>query len=100
MNKYDYKQLDTIFHSRIRLAVASMLYHDGVCDFNSLKKGVGATDGNLTTHLKKMEECAYIIVEKKFVDRKPMSIYQLTDEGKKGLENYIDKLEKFIGDIK
>ena len=96
MSNYDYKQIDSIFHSRIRLAITSMLYHDGIADFNSLKKNIGATDGNLTTHLKKMEDCGYLSVEKKFVGRKPLSIYQLTDKGKMAFEEYIKKLELLL----
>ena len=92
----DYRQLDTIFHSRIRLAAASMLYHDGCADFNSLKKGIGATDGNMTTHLRKMEEAGYLDVEKKFVGRKPVTVYMLTKDGRRGFEEYIKRLEMFI----
>ncbi|MBI9108123.1 MAG: transcriptional regulator [Spirochaetales bacterium] len=96
MKDYDYKKIDSIFHSRIRLAAASMLYHDGRADFNTLKESIGATDGNLTTHLRRMEESGYTEVEKKFSGRKPVSIYRLTAVGRKAFENYICRLESFL----
>ena len=96
MNEYNYKNISALFHSRIRLAAASMLYHDGGCDFNTLKSGTGATDGNLTTHMRKMEESAYVEVEKKFSGRKPVTIYRLTDDGRKAFEEYISRLERMI----
>lgn len=96
MKDYDYKKIDSVFHSRIRLAAASMLYHDGLADFNTLKRSIGATDGNLTTHLRKMEDSGYLEVEKKFSGRKPLTIYRLTDAGEKAFEDYIKRLELFI----
>ncbi len=96
MNRYDYKKLDSLFHSRIRLAAASLLYHDGSADFNWMKMQIGATDGNLTTHLRKMEEARYITVEKSFSGRKPHTVYSLTDTGRKAFEEYMKRLEMFI----
>ena len=96
MKDYDYKKIDTIFHSRIRLAAASMLYHDGLADFNTLKNRIGATDGNLTTHLRKMEDSDYLEMEKKFSGRKPLTVYRLTETGKKAFEDYSKRLEIFL----
>lgn len=96
MKDYDYKKIDAIFHSRIRLAVASMLYHDGRSDFNTLKVSIGATDGNLNTHLRRMEEAGYVEVEKKFSGRKPVTIYCLTAAGRAAFEEYIQRLESFL----
>ena len=96
MKDYDYRKIDGIFHSRIRLAAASMLYHDGQADFNTLKDGIGATDGNLTTHLRKMEDADYIEVEKKFSGRKPVTVYRLSTGGQEAFEDYIHRLETFL----
>ena len=96
MKDYDYKKLNTIFHSRIRLAAASMLYHDGSSDFNSLKEGIGATDGNLTTHMRKMEDSDYVSVVKRFSGRKPLTVYSLTDSGRIAFEEYISLLGSFL----
>lgn len=97
MNDFDYQQLDDIIHSRIRLAVMSVLISVETAEFNYLKKKVNATDGNLSVHLKKLEDAGYINVTKEFVGKKPQTSYALTDKGKKAFELYVARLEKLIG---
>ena len=96
MNEFDYQQLDDIIHSRIRLAVMSVLISVDEAEFTFLRDKVNATDGNLSTHLKKLEDAGYIAVNKSFIDRKPSSRYLLTQKGRKAFEIYIEKLEKMI----
>lgn len=96
MNEFDYQQLDDIIHSRIRLAIVAVLISVDEADFNFLKEKVNATDGNLSVHLKKLEEAGYIHVRKEFVDRKPKTVYALSKKGMKAFEIYIERLEKMI----
>jgi DNA-binding MarR family transcriptional regulator len=96
MNEFDYQQLDDIIHSRIRLAVMSVLISIDEAEFTFLRDKINATDGNLSTHLKKLEDAGYIAVNKSFNNRKPISTYLLTQKGKKAFEIYIEKLEKMI----
>ncbi len=96
MKEYDYKKLDSLFHSRIRLAAASLLYHDGSADFNWLKDQTGASDGNLASHLRKLEEAGYIRVEKSFSGRKTRTVYYLTDSGQRAFEKYVGRLEDLL----
>ncbi len=96
MENFDHQQLDEIIHSRIRLAIMAVLVAVDEAEFNFLKEKVNATDGNLSTHLKKLEEAGYIAVQKTFENRKPMSRYLLTVKGKKAFEIYIDRLEKML----
>ncbi len=96
MKDYDYRRIDALFHSRIRLAAAAMLYHDGQADFTALKEGTGATDGNLSTHLRKMEDAGYVEAEKIFIKRKPVTRYMLTKKGRAGFEAYVRGLENLI----
>jgi DNA-binding PadR family transcriptional regulator len=65
-------------------------------EFTFLKDKVGATDGNLSVHLRKLEEAGYISVDKRFVSRKPVSSYKLTVKGRKAFESYLAHLEKLI----
>jgi len=97
MIDFDYQQLDEIIHSRIRLAVMSVLISVDSAEFNYLKKKVNATDGNLSVHLKKLEEAGYINTTKEFVGKKPQSSYTLTSKGKKAFEIYVERLEKLLG---
>ena len=96
-SEFDYKQLDDIIHSRIRLAIISVLISVGEADFNFIKQNVKATDGNLSVHLKKIETAEYISVEKLFVDRKPLTKYKLTKKGKEAFRKYVERLEKMLG---
>jgi DNA-binding MarR family transcriptional regulator len=96
MKEYDYQKLDSVLHSRIRLAITSVLVSCEKAEFTYLRDMVHATDGNINTHLKKLEEASYVSVEKKFVDRKPITYYQLTTKGMAAFKKYIDILETFI----
>jgi DNA-binding MarR family transcriptional regulator len=96
MSDFDYQQLDDIIHSRIRLAVMSVLITVEEAEFTFLRDKVNATDGNLSVHLKKLEDAEYIAVKKNFVDRKPQTNYKLTAKGRRAFEEYIKQLEKMI----
>lgn len=96
MSDFDYQQLDDIIHSRIRLAVMSVLITVEEAEFTFLRDKVNATDGNLSVHLKKLEDAEYIAVKKSFVDRKPQTNYKLTAKGRRAFEEYIKQLEKMI----
>jgi DNA-binding HxlR family transcriptional regulator len=96
VSDFDYQLLDDVIHSRIRLAVMSLLITVAEAEFNFLKEKINATDGNLSVHLKKLEDANYISVKKEFVNRKPRTLYTLTKNGKKAFEAYLDRLEKMI----
>jgi DNA-binding MarR family transcriptional regulator len=96
MKNFDYQQIDDIIHSRIRLAVMAVLAGAEEVEFTFLRDKIGATDGNLSVHLKKLEEATYIEVKKSFLNRKPITHYKLTNTGRKAFEAYIDSLEKLI----
>jgi DNA-binding MarR family transcriptional regulator len=96
MTQYDYTQLDDVIHARIRLAVMSVLITVEEAEFTFLREKVNTTDGNLSIHLKKLEEAGYITVNKRFVDRKPQSTYRISETGRNALEEYIEKLEQLL----
>lgn len=96
MTDFDHQQLDEIIHSRIRLAIMAVLITVSESEFTFLKEKVNATDGNLSTHLKKLEDSGYIAVSKSFENRKPVSRYMLTQKGRRAFEIYIERLEKLI----
>jgi len=65
-------------------------------DFTFIRDKINATDGNLSVHLRKLEENNYVSVKKEFINRKPVSRYQITPTGRKAFEDYIKKLESII----
>jgi len=96
MSEFDYTQLDDVIHSRIRLAIMAVLVGVEAAEFTFLKEMVGATDGNLSIHLKKLEEAHYLAVRKEFVNKKPLSTYRLTAKGRRAFELYVERLEHLI----
>ncbi len=96
MSDFDYQQLDEVIHSRIRLAIMAVLISVDEAEFTFLREKVGATDGNLSVHLKKLEEAGYVTVTKQFVAKKPVTSCKLSSTGKKAFEVYIDRLEAMV----
>lgn len=96
MTDFDYKQLDDVIHSRIRLALMAVLAGVERAEFTFLREQVRATDGNLGTHLKKLEDAGYINVHKRFIDRKPATDYALTRKGRQAFASYLKQLEKLL----
>ena len=96
MTDFDHTQLDEIIHSRIRTAIMAILLSVEEAEFTFIRDKINATDGNLSVHLKKLEDNKYITVTKKFVERKPLSLYKITERGRKAFEDYIRYLESVI----
>ena len=91
-----FADLDPVIHSRIRLAILILLLHTKTADFTYLKKEIVVSDGNLSTHLKKLEIAKYIKVQKRFQQRKPKTTFSLTEKGRDALNKYTDNLEKYL----
>jgi DNA-binding MarR family transcriptional regulator len=94
--KVSIDDLHKAFESRVRLGIMSALAVNDTLDFTSLKEFLDVTDGNLATHLKKLEKEEFIRVEKSFVDRKPNTTYHMTNEGKKAFDEHLNVLEEII----
>src|SRR5579871_1851957 len=90
-------ELNPVIHGKLRLALMSLLMTVEVAEFTWLRAKTGSTDGNLGAQLLKLEEAGYISVEKRFVDRKPQSLYRITDAGREGLTEYVRALRQLLG---
>jgi DNA-binding HxlR family transcriptional regulator len=90
------ENLNKAFESKARLGIMSVLMVNELLDFNSLKELLNLTDGNLASHLKALEELEYVMVEKKFVGRKPNTTYKATSIGKKAFADHLSALEMLI----
>ena len=91
-NPFDHSQIDDVIHGRLRLGVMAYLSSASPAIFGELRDKVGATDGNLSTHLKKLEEAGYVRQEKRFVGKKPQTRIFLTDSGRKAWLDWIDQM--------
>ncbi len=93
----DLPELDPVIHGKLRLAILSLLSGVEEAEFTWLRDKTGSTDGNIGAHLLKLEEAGYIAVEKKFVLRKPMTLYRMTEAGRAALSGYILALRTLLG---
>jgi DNA-binding transcriptional ArsR family regulator len=96
MNPDKFAPLDPVIHSQVRLAVLSVLASAEEADFNFLKAAIGATDGNLSTHLAKLEEAGYVRIKKSFQGKKPLTTCRLTERGRTALSRYVEALEDYL----
>jgi len=91
-----FEPLDPVIHSQVRLAVISVLISVRHADFNYLKKATETTDGNLSTHLAKLEEAGYISIAKSFRGKKPLTMCTLTEKGREAFAGYLKALEGYL----
>ncbi len=89
--------LDPVIHAPIRLAILSILITVESADFNYLKEATGTSDGNLSTHLSKLESSGLIEISKTFKGKKPHTSCRMTENGRSAFLAYIDQLEQIIG---
>ncbi|CAN5309798.1 transcriptional regulator [soil metagenome] len=92
--------LDRLIHERMRLAIVSALAVNDTLSFNDLKAMLGATDGNLSVHARRLEEAGYIRCDKGFRGRIPHTEYVLERRGREALENYLAHMEALIDAVR
>ncbi len=87
---------DPLLHQSVRSKLISLLIANGELPFKALKEMLEVTDGNLSSHLNKLEKSNYIRIEKSFQGKRPKTMVFITSEGKKAFKSYIEELKKFI----
>lgn len=97
MGAFDIGQIDDVIHGRMRLGIMAYLVDAEAADFNELKALLQATQGNLSVHLRKLEEAGYIEIEKSFLNRKPLTRARITEAGRTAFKAYLEALGKLIG---
>ncbi|MCB2213528.1 transcriptional regulator [bacterium] len=93
-------EIDPVIHQPARLLIVANLYVVEETDFVFLKRTTQLTDGNLSTHLMKLEEAGYIDVVKEFVDRRPRTSLRLTARGREAFETYRASLTSLLSAVK
>jgi len=96
MAAFDIGRLDDVIHGRMRLGIMAYLANAEAADFNELKAALEATQGNLSIHLRKLEEAGYIVIEKSFLGRKPLTRARLTDAGRQAFAGYLDAIAHLL----
>jgi len=93
------ENLNKIFDSRIRLGIMSAVMVNEEVNFNDLKELIQVTDGNLASHIKTLEDAAYIKVKKGFIGKKTNTTYSVTKSGEKAFKLHLEALEQMIKKI-
>ena len=96
MNPEPFLQLDRVIHEKGRLAIMSMLAASPELSFTELRDTLGMTDGNVTTHIRTLQQGGYLSVTKSFQNNRPLTTCALTTAGKRAFTHYIDLLERII----
>ncbi len=96
MDGFDIDQIDEVIHGRLRLGVMAYLSGAETADFNTLKARLQASDGNLSVHLRKLEEAGYVAIDKSFSGRKPLTRISLTEAGRAAFVAYLDAIGKLV----
>ena len=89
---------DPLLHQNIRSKLISLLISNEELPFKALKEYLKVTDGNLSSHLSKLESAEYIMIEKIFEGKRPKTIVHITDTGRNAFKQYIEELKRFVED--
>ena len=93
--------LDETIHQSTRLRIMTMLVSQAEGDrvaYRFIQKTLGLTGGNLTTHLRKLEEAEYLVtVKQEFGDSRPHTWVEATEEGRRAYGDYLGNLERVLG---
>jgi len=94
--EHDDATFDRLVYERVRLGIMSALAVREELTFSELKALFDVSDGNLSAHARKLEEAKYLTCTKSFADRRPKSVYRLTQRGRDALNRYLDHVEAVI----
>lgn len=96
MNPDLFLQLDRVIHEKGRLAIMSMLAASSELSFTELRDTLNMTDGNVTTHIRTLQESGYVAVAKSYQNNRPLTTVSLTAAGRKAFADYVDLLEQIL----
>ena len=96
MNPEPFLNLDRVIHEKGRLGIMSLLAASPELSFTEMRGTLGMTDGNLTTHIRTLQEAGYVSVAKSYQNNRPLTTCSLTSRGKKAFTAYINVLEEIV----
>lgn len=91
--------IDKIIHEPARLIIMAHLFVVESADFLFLQRQTGFTWGNISSHVRKLEDAGYIEVQKEFLDKKPHTTLNLTDKGRAAFKHYRKSMKQVFEDL-
>lgn len=95
---FDIARIDDVIHGRVRLGIMAFLSGADSANFNEMKARLQTTDGNLSVHLRKLEEAGFVQVDKRFEGRKPLTEARMTEVGRAAFVAYLDAMARLVRD--
>jgi DNA-binding MarR family transcriptional regulator len=92
----DFPELNRLIHEPARLAIIAILYQIGEADFLYLKREGNLTQGNLSSHLAKLEEAGYVEIKKTFKGKLPLTLCRLTPQGQEVFTEYCKSMSRIL----
>jgi DNA-binding MarR family transcriptional regulator len=96
VNPEPFLRLDRVIHEKGRLAIMSMLAAAPDLSFTDLRDALAMTDGNLTTHVRTLQEAGYVSITKSYRKNRPLTTCSLTPAGRKAFAQYVNLLEQIV----
>lgn len=96
MDPEAFRQLDRVIHEKGRLAIMSLLAANPELSYTDLRAWLQMTDGNLTTHLRTLQEAGYVTVTKGTFKNRPLTTVALSETGRRAFSAYLEVLEKIV----
>ena len=95
----NFTEIDRVVHEPARLAIMSLLYVVDSADFTFIMNQTGLTWGNLSAHISKLEDAAYVEVEKTFKGKRPNTVLKLTPQGRQAFRDYAKRMKQVFQDF-
>ena len=96
LNVEAFERIDRVIHETGRTKIMALLAAAESLSFKEIKEHLGMTDGNLSVHMRTLEEAGYVSVQKSFVDRKPRTEFSVTEEGREAFRRYIETMAEIV----
>jgi DNA-binding MarR family transcriptional regulator len=100
VNAEPFLQIDRVIHEKGRLAIMSMLAASTELSFTALRDTLEMTDGNLTTHIRTLQEAGYVSVAKSYQRNRRLTTVSLTAAGRRAFADYVSLLERIVKQAK
>ena len=100
MNPEPFLQIDRVIHEKGRMAIMSLLAASPELSFTEMRETLSMTDGNLTSHIRTLQEAGYVSIAKTYQNNRPLTTCSLTAAGRKAFVTYIDLLDQIVRQTK
>lgn len=94
---FDIGRIDEVIHGRVRLGVVAYLMADNPAEFTILKNKLELNEGTLSVHLRKLEDAGYVVIEKTYKGRRPLTRIHLTEDGRAAFRAYLETMAELAG---